>query len=716
MKPPSWLVVAAGATLMAAAAGGRSWAQTRPYPQRVEIRRTTFGVPHILAEDLGALGYGLAWVELEDHGARVVLELVRARGELATIFGHDSIESDFERRQFHAHAVDTYPLLAQDTRDLLEGYAAGVNDYVAAHGTDLPAWVARHCTGQDAAALWVDETTDYKVGIFRAHLAGRRAALHDSLAALDQGSNAWAFAPSRTRSGRAILLRNPHLSWDAGYYEAQITVPGVIDFYGDFRVGHTLYFNGGFNEQLGWATTNNAPDLEEIYALDVDPEQTDHYLFDGASVPLERVPVTVEFRNGPGLSSETREFWRTPLGPVVERGDGKVYVVRSAAWDEYRRVEQFLRMMQAGSLAEWKRAVAMRAHVESNLTYADRQGNIFYIWNAAVPRLPRPSGGDTAAVPAAGAADVWTELVPFDSLPQLLNPAGGYVQNANDPFYYTNLHAVMDSARFPPNFPRPELGLRTQLALRLVESMPKMSVDDVIHLKHDYTMLLAERVKGDLGRMVRAAYPTGPVSDAIDLIERWDNTTAPASRGGTLFEAWFRRYMGQDSTNTGSYDERWTRAFRVPWSPAEPTTTPRGLADSARAVATFVAAMAELEHDFGRWDVAWGDVHRVEVGDVNVPVGGCSGQLGCFRVINYRPAVDHWVANRGDGWVLAVEFDKGGPRAYSVLAYGESSDSASAHHADQAAMFARGELKPVAFTERDIARTLVRRYRPGDVP
>jgi acyl-homoserine-lactone acylase len=701
------LIVAAPSSL------GVAQSPSRPYGDRVEIRRTAYGVPHVLADDLGALGFGLAWAQLEDHGLRVVVELLRARGALARVFGRDSIESDFVRRQFHAHAVATYHLLASDTRDLLEGYAAGVNAYVAGHREEFAEWVPPAFTGHDAAALWVDETTAVKVRQFRARQAARRAAA-DSLARLDQGSNAWAFAPSRTTSGRAILLRNPHLAWDAGYYEVHLTVPGVINFYGDFRVGHPLYFNGGFNEHLGWATTNNNPDLEEVYALDVDPERPDHYRFDGGAVPLEQVLVSVEFRNGPGLATETRAFWRTPLGPVVDRADGKVYVVKSPAWDEYRRVEQFLRMMRARSLTEWRDAVALRAHVESNLTYADRDGNIYYVWNATVPRLPTASGGDTSAIPAARSADIWTAIVPFDTLPQVLNPRGGYVQNANDPFHYTNLDAIPDSTRFPDNFPRPELGLRSQLSLRLVQQQRKVSLEDVVRLKHDYTMLLAERVRDELVRVVRAAQPTGTVAEAIGVIERWDGTTAPASRGGALFEVWFRRYMGNDAENRGTYDERWGRAFAVPWSPAEPTTTPRGIANPARAVAVFPAAVEEVLHDFGTVDVAWGDVHRVRVGDVDVPVGGCSGGYGCFRVINYGVSPDSiWVANRGDGWVLAVEFGRDGPRAYSVLAYGESSRPESPHHADQAAMFARGELKRVAFTEEEIARDLLRRYRPG---
>jgi len=47
-----------------------------------------------------------------------------------------------------------------------------------------------------------------------------------------------------------------------------------------------------------------------------------------------------------------------------------------------------------------------------------------------------------------------------------------------------------------------------------------------------------------------------------------------------------------------------------------------------------------------------------------------------------------------------------------VMAYGASSNPASPWYSDQAAMFARGELKSVAFSEAEIAAGLVRRYRP----
>ena len=713
MRNPT--LAAALAVACAAAAPAAAQAPT-PYPDRVEIRRTAYGVPHVLARDLAALGYGMAWSQLEDFGFRVVANLIRGRGELGKYFGRDSIASDFHFRQTHRFAVERFHLLHQDTRDLYAGWAAGVNRYVATHADAFPSWTPRDFTAHDVAALWVDETIEPAVGMFRRRLAARRTAEEGERR--DVGSQAWAFAPSRTTSGRAILLRNPHLSWGPGwdnrYYEQHITVPGVIDFYGDFRIGFPLYFNGGFNANLGWATTNNDAQLEEFYALALDSARPDCYRFDGGLVPIERIPVTVEWKSGDSLASETRVFERTPLGPVVARDAGTIYVVRSAEWGETRKTEQFLRMMQARNLAEWQAAVRMRAHVEQNLTYADRAGNIFYVWNASIPRLPRPSGGDTVAVPATTSSDVWTELWPFDSLPQLLNPRGGYVQNANDPPHFTNLNAVMDSTRWPAYFPRPALGLRSQLALRLIMSQRRVSLEDVVRLKHDPRMLLAERVKADLVAAVRATNPQGEVADAIALVERWDGTVAPDSRGGTLFETWFRRYLAADTAGgRAASGQRWARAFSHPWTPAEPVTTPRGLANPARAVTAFAAAIEDLRARFGRWDVAWGEVHRLRIGDVDVPVGGCSGDIGCFRVLGYARAPDgKWVAGFGDEWVLAVEFGAAGPRAYSVLAYGESDDPASPHHTDQAAMFARGELKPVAFSEREIASQLVRSYRP----
>jgi acyl-homoserine-lactone acylase len=229
-------------------------------------------------------------------------------------------------------------------------------------------------------------------------------------------------------------------------------------------------------------------------------------------------------------------------------------------------------------------------------------------------------------------------------------------------------------------------------------------MEDILALKHSPRMMMAERVKADLVAAVRAGATTPVVDSAIALMEEWDATTRIESRGGVLFETWVRRYQQSVGGSDGM--------FREPWSLEEPLTTPRGLADQQKAAEAFTAAVEETTRRFGAWNVAWGDVHRVRRGKVDVPVSGCSGALGCFRVLSFRDAPDgKRVAAGGDGWILAVEFGDV-PRAWSVLAYGQTPNEDSPYFDSQAEMFARGELKRVPFTAEEIEKATVKRYRP----
>ncbi|MFT3743341.1 MAG: penicillin acylase family protein [Pyrinomonadaceae bacterium] len=688
--------------------------------QQVEIIRTEHGVPHIRAANLRAAGYGLAWIQCEDYGTSTPMSILGASGRSATVDGYDRMESDMLIKRHRVVLDKKYPLLSKDVRDVYEGFAAGVNRYIELHASEFSPNMPRDFTGRDVAATELIPLSTRKVRAFLNRLnppsatpnpAGMASANNESEIGPDEGSNAWAFAPSRTKSGKAILLRNPHLQWTAGYYEAHMTVPGVIDFYGDFRIGGPFTVIGGFNRDLGWSTTNNSQDLDEIYSLDVDPKAADRYLFDGRSVPMTRELVSVQFRNGDGLSSETREFWSTPLGPVIHRANGKIYVFKFAGDGENRAGEQFLKMMRARSLAEWKTAMKMRARMTSNFTYADRAGNIYFVWNAALPLLPHRPGEETLAIPAKGTADVWTKFVPFESLPQVLNPPGGYVHNENSSPHFTNVRGAINTKNAFPNFEEPELSLRSQLAIQLIGGDEKFSLEDVMKLKHSYRMLTADRVKPDLVAALKASNPTGEVAAAFSFIERWDNTASAESRGSTLFEEWWAIYSGLRRPERTLLPNE--QRFAKVWSVADPLNTPVGLADKTRAVAAFTQAITETKRRYGSIDVAWGDVHRVRRGNVNVPVGGCGNDLGCFRVLGYNREQDgKLVANVGDGWVLAVEFGDT-PRAFSVLAYGESRSPNSPWFSDQAAMFARGEYKKVAFTSDDINAAAVVKYKPG---
>jgi acyl-homoserine-lactone acylase len=719
------LTLGACASIAPQPAPGPATVELPPLARQVEIRRTAHGVPHIHGENLRAAAFALAWVQLEDHGPRIIEGMQAARGRMALVRGEALIDADARARLRRARAEEVFDLLAQDTRDVYAGFADGMNHFIRVHRHELPSWMQPDFTAQDVLTRDIHAPAEGALNAFRQRLlaagdaslqqpgtAGPGAAVPvdsvpDGQDAVNVGSNAWALAPSRTVSGHAILLRNPHLAWTAGYYEAHIRVPGKLDFYGDFRIGGPFTVIGGFNRELGFATTNNATRSHEFYALRLAPGSTDHVLLDGVAVPLQRDEVSVEYVGEDGvIAAATREIISFDGHPLVHRSDSLAYIYRHAANGEYRAGEQWLLMMQAQNLEEWKDAMRIGARVTSNFTYADRAGNIFYVWVATAPILPHPPGGDTVAVRVSRSAEMWSRVAPFDSLPQLLNPPGGYVRNENDSPHYTNLNAIMPHA-FSFEVQPPQLRLRSQHGIELLHNDRIFSLEDVVETKHSMRMLLADRVKDDLIAAVRLAGGAADVETAaaLELLVAWDNTAAAGSRGAILFETWWGRYRTL---------MRGVDLHAVEWTPADPVATPRGLADGARAAEAFTWAVTQTLRDHGRLDIAWGEVHRVRRGTVDVPVGGCSGALGCFRVLNFSTAADgRRVVDGGDGWVIAVEFGDE-PRAYSVLAYGQSQDPRSPYYADQAALFAANRMKAVHWTEQQIEAATVLRYRPGE--
>jgi len=674
---------------------------------QVTIRRTAYGVPHILADTEKAAAYGFAWAQCEDHFPLVYKNIARGRSEMAKHYGGEgNVEFDFLTKLFNTRerAVDTYHLLDSDYRSVIAGFAAGINAYMEAHPEEVEDWMTPITQHVIAAAgqIMVMRFTFNRGNIIqtlRENMENEKesATLLDRVPEEDFGSNTFSLAPGRTKSGNAILLNNPHQPWSeqAHYYEAHITVPGKYNFYGSTFVGGPI-LTTGFNERLGWAHTVNYPDLEEIYELTLDTDNPGHYLFDGTSVKIESEKALVETEEGETLE---RTHHYTPLGPVIYKKDDKIYVLRSVGYTQYRSGEQWYRMAKAQTLDEFKDVLRMQEIAMFNIGYADADGNIYYCWNGTIPDIPHQNTL-WQPIPASDSDNIWTDILPFDALPQYLNPEGGYVMNANDPPYWTNLHEPLDPDDYPPYFPETELDLRSQHTLELVHNDNVYSLEDVVKLKFSQRMLLADRVKDDLITAVQTNDPSRTASLAVKRLKEWNNTTERNSQGSVLFKMWWNRYESEGGE------------FAHEWSPDEPMTTPRGLADPDLAAKAFDWAIEETKNRWGRWDVTWGHVHRLRRGDVDAPLGGGHYKLGSFRVLRFEEDDDgKLVMNSGDSYIFAVEFGDQ-PRAYSVLGYSQSGREDSPHYDDQSVLYAANQMKPVAFTEKEIEDQLLREYAP----
>src|SRR5688500_10254038 len=584
--------------------------------RQVTIRRDTFGIPHILAETEEAAAFGFGYAQAEDHAVEIGRRYVESRGEEARVFGESGLANDvamamFENRTASEAALDDITPLY---RRVIAAYAAGVNRYVHAHRAALPDWMPE-LTAADVLANTRAGAANSLAGTalsrrLRAKYEGGTQTPDTNEPGIDDapGSNAFALSGSRTTTGKPILLGNPHLQWSSLYWEAHVRVPGRIDFYGSTLVGIPV-LRAGFNDRLGFVTTNNAPDLDDVVTLTMDPSKPDHYLFDGGSRPLRRRDATLQVKQDDGsLRAETRTFWSTHIGPVIHRSPDRVFTVISTRLDGFQYFEGFYDLSKARDLDQWNTSMRRNLVPTSNFTYADADGNILYYWNARIP--VRSDGRDYRLdIEAKSAADLWTRMHSIDDFPRLINPPGGYVQNANNPPQFVSLRDPIDMSGFPQQIERGALGLRPQLALDLLEQRASYSVQDVIDLKYSNRVLLAERVKRDVIEAVRStAEASDDARTGADVLEAWDDKVSAASRGAVLFQRFW-----------DLYSEAVRPPFATPWQEANPATTPSGIADRAAAVRHLEAAVRVVREQYGSASVPWGDVHRFRAGALDLP-------------------------------------------------------------------------------------------------
>lgn len=652
----------------------------------VLIRRDTWGVPHIYGQSDPDVAFGLAYAHAEDDFGTIQRALLAARGRLAEALGPQGAPNDYlvALLRIGASVEAGYARdLSADTRALCEGYAAGLNHYARTHPDEvLPGLFP--ATGQDVVAGFV-----HKLPLFfglHLRLGELLRGAPEPTRAPPPGSNTIALGPSRSAEGHTRLLINSHQPWEGpvAWYEAHLHSEQGWNAYGGLFPGAPVILHG-FNPELGWAHTVNHPDLLDVYRLQTDPQHPDAYLFDGAWRELERGEAHIRVRLLGRFSwTVTRETLWSAYGPVV-RGPEGTFALRAAGLGDVGAVEQWYRMNKARGLDEWKQAVRAQALPMFNCGYADASGNIYYLYNARLP-LRAPGFDWTSTVPGNTSDTLWSEYLPFERLPQVENPASGFVQNCNSsPFRTTLGPENPDASRYAPAF-----GIETHMtnrALRVLELLDdKAPLDDEAWRACKFDQAYSTR--SSLARALRALLLTPEPADpelraARALLRGWDLGTGPHSRAAAL------------ALQALSPDER------------------NGKLDPEAAAGRLRETARGLERLFGRIDPELQELQRLRRGPVDLGLGGAPDVLAALYTERARDGRRVGVA--GDSLILLVEWDRQGRvSARALQPYGSATARpASPHYADQAALFARRELRPVWFELGDVQAHLEREYRPG---
>jgi acyl-homoserine-lactone acylase len=748
------IIALAAAVGLVAPAGLADAAQDRGSDFSAVIRYTENGVPHIRANSYTGVGFGDGYAMATDNVCAIADMYVTLNAQRSRYFGPDApgnpavgsargnLNSDLYFQQVNdSRAVERLvgqpaPLgPQQEVRDIVRGYVAGYNKYLADNRITDPA-----CKG----APWVRPISDIDVyrhiyalaniqggGTFIDSIASSQppttaaepdrtvdvAKVGEALAArTDMGSNAVALGRDATVGGRSALVGNPHYPWQGGrrFWQTQLTVPGRMDVTGGSLLG-LPFVQIGYNQDMAWSHTVATATTFSLFQLKlVDPTT---YLVDGRPEAMTSRKVSVQVRAADGsLSTVDRTLWSTRYGPVVGSGlnlplswtPTTAFAVREANVTNGRSLNTWFQLGRARSTSEVTEVLSATLGVPwVNTIAADRAGNALYADIQTVPNIPDalaakcntdlgkqtfPQFG-VAVLDGSATACGWAND-PDAVVPGLMGPSklphetrGDYVANANDSAWMANLHAPITGYPRIVGDINETRSPRTRMYLSELDSrkFTRQSLQDMMFSDRSFIANIAADETVTMCRTIPG------MTDACDALASWDKKYTTSSKGALLFD----RFWGRTP------DDEWT----VPFNAADPVNTPRGLAvDNPSVRKAFTDAVAELRAAGIPLDAPLGAYQYVTRNGEKISIPGGQGGLGVLSVTTpARWNNGYTEVVHGSSYVQSVAFTNSPcPDAQTILTYSQSSDPTSPHFADQTKMYSQGKWNRGRFCERDI--------------
>jgi penicillin amidase len=702
----------------------RSAADTRIEPatmaKLVTIHRDQWGVAHISGPTDASAIFGFGYCQAEDYFWQVEENLLRALGRCAESVGAKMLESDLLSRNFNIAtlAQRDYEKLGETDRQICAAFAAGINHFLDTHPEVKPRIVTRfepwHILAHRRQAL-LDWT------FTKAHVPATEQAEYALSTVL--ASNGWAIGPSKTKRGSTMLFINPHQPWfgPGSWYEAHLKSDEGLNFSGAAFYCFPLP-SLGRNENLGWGHTANRPDVADAYRLTFDdPANPLNYKTpSGYKTAVERQEV-IKIKTLTGMDEKTLVYLDTEFGPVVKREDDQhAIAVRITRYEETLGFGQTLDMLKAKNFEQWQAALKRMELVMFNCLYADREGNIAYIYNGCIPRR-NPKFDWTKPVDAADPETAWQDYHSYAELPMVINPATGYVQNCNQSPYTT----TDDGNPSPLDFPKymaEEWDLdttRAEVSRMLLREMQDVTLEQWVDYGMDQRLYWAMMYLPVYERQLNELRESDPelvarVEPYLQHLLDWDCVGGLDSTQATLCFYWYQELYGDKML-----------------APRRPML-PEYMANPKLRLEALAKAAEKLQKSHGDWKTPWGNVFRM-VRQTNLsglpdllelitipktlPCPGIPEYLGGVLNTSYFsvPFSNKQFGIAGHSYVACLEFSKEGVEGRSINTFGTTGgDRQSPHFADQAELFSQGKMKQLWFDWDDVLANAQRTYHPGE--
>lgn len=670
---------------------------------QVTIKRDIWGVPHIEGKKDRDTAFGFAFAQSEDHYQTIEDSMRFYRGIQSASNGYESIPLDYlvQLLNIWPSIEDQYDnVLSEEIKDVLTGFTDGINYWAAKNPQKIDQTLFPIVAKDLVASFALQHLLFYGIQkpIMELFEDTRKHSISmDSNTTawqllertpLPVGSNAYAISPLRSSDGSTRLLINSHqpLTGPVAWYEAHLKSEAGWHIMGGAFPG-SPFISVGANEHVAWGATVNQPDLVDIYVLEINPDNENQYRLDDQWLDFDIKKASFKVKLlGNFYWTIEQDLYYSKHGPVLRRDHGS-YAIRYAGHGEIRQPQQWFDMNKASDLSSWEKAMERLAISSFNFVVADDKGNIGFFHNSQSPL--RREGLDWKEYLPGNQSDlIWNSYLPFKQLPQVVNPASGFLLSTNQsPFEVTAPADNIPRSAYSETFGFPKrMTNRATRGLELFSQHGLMTQDDFRNLKFDNHYSSNSRAIQYLSDLFTIEYADGsPYKKPQQLLESWD--------------------LGTDLKNTAAglgvctISEEWiSEQARKPPPPVKQE---------------FEKCVATMLEKFGRTDVPWGDINRIKRGQLNMPVAGGPDVL---RAI-YGTGLEedgYLSASGGDGLFIFVSWDKDGKQTIeSIHQFGSATlDETSPHYADQLPLFVNEKMKDTFFDSASLDNNIEREYEP----
>jgi len=658
---------------------GTSFADDIGPPYSAEIRWTSYGIPHILADDIGSASFGVAYAFASQNACILADSIVKARGERAKYFGpgenYANVLSDlfYKAMDTMQQAKDRFDALDQNGKAVIFGFTAGYNKYLSDHGLEnFPCdtrWIKPITVTDYLATESVSNVLQAFMSYsFNAQPPATSSAKLDSdktsipnlasipdFSDMQKASNAWALGRDKTKDGTGMLLANPHYPWQGPnrLWESHLTIPGVMNVYGTSLAGSSRTAIG-FTPYVAWTHTVCTSQHHTYYRLQLKPGSPTTYMYDGGEREMMSRTVSIEVLVSDGsLKTVTRPFYFSHFGPIISMpglfpwNNSYAWTIRSAS-ENGRGHQERQGMFTAKNMEEFKQAMAANPAANFVNTIAvDKYGVAWYADTGAVPNVTQAMLDDGCALAIFGGNPQYLDgtrsecewevdpdaavpgNVPFKNIPQLTTTDS--VANSNNSYWLTNVEnpITLDIPNQLWGSEESDIGLRPRMGLKMIEDEAgpdgKFSWEEFQAVLFNDRALGAELLLHDLVDLCQAngATLSDEVNEACGVLAGWDGTCTVDSVGAHIFKE-FMRYAPSTS-------DLYLNQFDV----NDPANTPNTLnTANADAILEALQKAVDIILDAGvPLDAPLGDIQFTWKKGVKIPIHGGRSRMGAFNTV-----------------------------------------------------------------------------------